>query len=45
MVFDKRAWQWVEDSSFHHVTYRAQDRAVWDHISDHCPVVVDLWIK
>lgn len=45
MVFDKRAWLWVEDSSFRHVTYRAQDKAVWDQISDHCPVVVDLWIK
>jgi endonuclease/exonuclease/phosphatase family metal-dependent hydrolase len=45
IVFDKRAWRWVEDSSFRHQTFRQQDKTVWRKISDHCPVVVDLWIE
>ena len=44
LVFDKRVAPWVERSSFRQVTYRQADKPVWDQISDHCPVVVDLWI-
>lgn len=42
MVFDKRSWTWVEDSSFRQQTYRQADQTVWGQISDHCPVVVDF---
>lgn len=45
IVLDKRAAQWLDPSSFRHMTYRQQDREFWDLISDHCPVVVELWIK
>jgi len=45
IVFDKMAWEWVEDSSFRHQTYRQQDKEVWGQISDHCAVIVDLWIE
>ncbi|WP_157679906.1 hypothetical protein [Nitrosococcus watsonii] len=37
------AMAFVDPSSFRHVTYRQADRPVWDKISDHCPVVVELW--
>jgi endonuclease/exonuclease/phosphatase family metal-dependent hydrolase len=43
IVFDRRAVASVEFSSFRHVTFRQADKAKWDLISDHCPVVVDLW--
>jgi endonuclease/exonuclease/phosphatase family metal-dependent hydrolase len=36
---------WVDRSSFRQVTYRQADKAVWDQLSDHCPVVVELWIR
>ena len=45
IVLDRRAAQWFDSSSFRHVTYRPEDEGVWDLISDHCPVVVDLWVK
>lgn len=44
VVADKRAGQWVDRSSFRNVPLRQQDREVWDRISDHCPVVVELWL-
>jgi endonuclease/exonuclease/phosphatase family metal-dependent hydrolase len=44
MVFDKRAAPWVDATSFRQVTYRQADKGVWGQISDHCPVVVDLWM-
>ena len=44
MVFDKRAAPWADATSFRQVTYRQADKSVWGQISDHCPVVVDLWI-
>ncbi len=44
LVFDRRSSAWVETSSFRHLTYRQQDKEVWDKISDHCPVVIELWI-
>jgi endonuclease/exonuclease/phosphatase family metal-dependent hydrolase len=45
IVVDRRVVPWVDRSSFHQVTYRQQDKAVWDQLSDHCPVVVELWIQ
>ncbi len=44
-VFDRRSYDWVEDSSFRHITYRQADKDVWGQISDHCPIAVDLWIR
>jgi hypothetical protein len=44
MVFDKRAASWVDVTSFRQVTYRQADKPVWRQISDHCPLVVELWI-
>ena len=45
IVVDRRAAAWVDRTSFRHLTYRQADRAVWDKISDHCPVLVELWIR
>ena len=45
LVFDQRAIAFVDRSSFRHVTYRQADRAVWDKLSDHCPVVVEMWVQ
>mgnify|MGYP001792333391 CR=1 FL=1 len=45
IVFDKRAVQWVDFSSFRQVNYRQQDKDVWDNISDHCPVVIEMWVE
>ena len=44
IVVDKRATAFVDRSSFRHVTFRQADRSVWDKLSDHCPVVVELWM-
>lgn len=44
IVVDKRAASFVDRSSFRHVTFRQEDEAVWDKISDHCPVVVEMWV-
>lgn len=44
MVFDLRATAFVDRSSFRQVTFRQADRPVWDLISDHCPVVVEMWV-
>jgi endonuclease/exonuclease/phosphatase family metal-dependent hydrolase len=45
IVFDKRAIAFVDRSSFRHITYRQADREAWDKISDHCPVVVEMWVQ
>ena len=45
IVVDKRVRPWVDLTSFRHLTYRQADKPVWDRISDHCPVIVDLWIE
>jgi endonuclease/exonuclease/phosphatase family metal-dependent hydrolase len=45
IVADRRAAAWVDRTSFRHVTYRQADRAVWDQISDHCPLLVELWMR
>ena len=34
IVFGKRAWEWVDLSSFKHMTYREADKEQWDKISD-----------
>jgi endonuclease/exonuclease/phosphatase family metal-dependent hydrolase len=45
IVIDRRVVPWVDRSSFRHITYRQADKAVWDQLSDHCPVLVELWIR
>jgi endonuclease/exonuclease/phosphatase family metal-dependent hydrolase len=45
IVFDKRAWVWADRSSFRQITYRQEDKEKWNKLSDHCPVMVELWIK
>jgi endonuclease/exonuclease/phosphatase family metal-dependent hydrolase len=44
IVFDKRAAGFVDRSSFRQVTFRQADKPVWDQLSDHCPVVVEMWM-
>jgi hypothetical protein len=45
LAVDRRVLPWVDRTSFRHVTYRQADKAVWNQISDHCPVVIELWIR
>lgn len=45
IVVGRRAGNLVDQTAFRHVTYRQEDRAVWDKISDHCPVVVEMWME
>ena len=45
IVVDRRVLPWVDRSSFRQITYRQADKAVWDQLSDHCPVLVELWIR
>jgi hypothetical protein len=45
IVFDKRAIQYVDRSSFRQITYRQEDKPVWDKISDHCPIMVEMWVR
>jgi endonuclease/exonuclease/phosphatase family metal-dependent hydrolase len=45
IVVDHRVVPWVDRTSFRQVTYRQADKAVWDQLSDHCPVLVELWIR
>jgi endonuclease/exonuclease/phosphatase family metal-dependent hydrolase len=45
IMFDRRAAAWAERTSFRQLTYRQADRAVWDQISDHCPIMVELWMR
>lgn len=45
IVLVKRASEWFDHTSFRHITYRQADKDVWDKISDHCPVAVDLWVN
>jgi endonuclease/exonuclease/phosphatase family metal-dependent hydrolase len=44
LIVNRRVLPWV-DRTVHQVTYRQADKAVWDQLSDHCPVVVELWIR
>ncbi len=43
IVLNADSAKMIDRTSFRHITYRQQDRAQWDRISDHCPVVVELW--
>ncbi|WP_026210086.1 endonuclease/exonuclease/phosphatase family protein [Flexithrix dorotheae] len=45
IVFDKKSFEWVDLSSFRQVNYRQADKADWDKISDHCPVVIEIWVE
>jgi endonuclease/exonuclease/phosphatase family metal-dependent hydrolase len=45
LVVERRVLLWVDRTSFRQVTYRQADKAVWDRLSDHCPVLVELWIR
>jgi endonuclease/exonuclease/phosphatase family metal-dependent hydrolase len=45
IVVDRRVLPWVDRTSVHHISYRQTDKAVWDQLSDHCPVLVELWIR
>jgi endonuclease/exonuclease/phosphatase family metal-dependent hydrolase len=45
IVVDRRVLPWVDRTSFRQVTYRQADTAVWDQLSDHCPVLVELWVQ
>jgi len=45
IVFDLRAIAFVDRSSFRQMTFRQADRDNWDRISDHCPVIVELWLR
>lgn len=45
IVLDRRALAWLDRTSFRHLTFRQQDKQDWDKISDHCPVIVELWIE
>jgi endonuclease/exonuclease/phosphatase family metal-dependent hydrolase len=45
LVVDQRVLPWVDRSSFRQVTSRQADKAVWDQLSDHGPVLVELWIR
>jgi endonuclease/exonuclease/phosphatase family metal-dependent hydrolase len=45
IVFDKRSIALVDRTSFRHVNYRQADKDDWDKISDHCPVMVEMWFQ
>jgi endonuclease/exonuclease/phosphatase family metal-dependent hydrolase len=45
IVVDRRVLPWVDRTSFRQVTYRQADTAVWNRLSDHCPALVELWIR
>ena len=43
IVFDKRSIAFVDRTSFRHVNYRQADKADWSKLSDHCPIMVEMW--
>ena len=45
IVVDRRVRPWVDRTPFRQVTYRQADKGVWDQLSDHCPVQVELWVR
>jgi endonuclease/exonuclease/phosphatase family metal-dependent hydrolase len=45
LVVDRRVVPWVDRTSFRHLTYRQADKGDWARLSDHCPVLVELWIR
>jgi endonuclease/exonuclease/phosphatase family metal-dependent hydrolase len=42
IVVDRRVVPWVDRTSFHQITYRPADNAVWEKLPDHGPVLVEL---
>jgi hypothetical protein len=44
-VVDRRLLPWVDCTSFRQVTHRQADTAIWDQLSAHCPVQVELWVR
>jgi hypothetical protein len=45
LVVDRQVLLWGDRTSLCQVTYRQADKAVWEKLSDHCPVLVELWIR
>jgi hypothetical protein len=45
VVVDRRVLPCVDRTPFRQITYRQVDKAVWNHISDHGPVLVERWIR
>jgi endonuclease/exonuclease/phosphatase family metal-dependent hydrolase len=45
IVVDRRVLPWIDRTDFRQVTYRQADKAIWDQLSDHCPMLVELWIR
>jgi hypothetical protein len=42
IVVDRRVLPWVDRISFHHMTYRQADKAVWEKLSAPCPMLIKL---
>jgi hypothetical protein len=40
LVVNRRVLLWVDRTTFRQVTYSQADKAVWDRLSNYCPV---LW--
>jgi hypothetical protein len=45
IVFDKRSIVFVDRTSFRHVNYRQADKDDWNRLSDHCPIMVEMWFQ
>jgi endonuclease/exonuclease/phosphatase family metal-dependent hydrolase len=45
IVVEPRVLPWVGRSSSRQVTERQADKVVWGQLSDHCPVLVELWVR
>jgi endonuclease/exonuclease/phosphatase family metal-dependent hydrolase len=44
ILLDLRVQALLDPASFRQVTYRQEDKAVWNQISDHCPLVTELFL-
>jgi endonuclease/exonuclease/phosphatase family metal-dependent hydrolase len=42
LVFDDRAWQYVQEESFREILYTPDHAALGNRLSDHCPISVTL---
>ena len=45
IVVDPRVLPWVDRTSVQQITYRQADKAVWNQLSDHCPLAVELRVR
>jgi endonuclease/exonuclease/phosphatase family metal-dependent hydrolase len=45
IVVEPRVLPWVDRFSFRQITYRQANKGVWNKLSDHCPVAVELWVR